>query len=154
MKRVIKTLNEMSFDLPDNYEIIEERYKLENGQGFIHRENYVSNEGKVISLFEIHREPEEFLESYLSLTERYKEVTDFYELEKQFSLKVNDFNFPVFVIKGFHDKLIYVIQIFVNCGDRLGCFMINIENFNSDVKSLIKENSLLSDLVKILRTIE
>lgn len=154
MKRVIETLNEMSFDLPEGYKPTEDRYKLENGQGFLHRENYLSNDGKVISLFEIHRDPNEFLENYLSLAERYKVVTNAYELKKQASLKINDFTFPIFIIRGFTEKVIHIIQVFINCGDCLGCFMINVENYSDDIKEMIRLNPLFSDLVKLLRTIE
>lgn len=153
MKRVIDTLNNMSFDLPEGWALTEDTYNLQNGQGFINKENYLKD-GKVISFFEVHRDPDEFLESYTSLTEKYKSISDRFELENQFSLKANGFNFPTYVIKGYHNKLIYLVQVFINCGDCLGCFMIYIDKYDSDVKKMIKDNPLFGDLVKILRTIE
>ena len=154
MKRVIKTLNEMSFDLPEGWQVTSDQYKLSNGQGFINRENYLSKTGKVISLFELHRDPEEFFEYYQKLVENYNKVTDMYELEKQFTLKIGEFDFPVYIIKGFRQKLIYVLQAFVNCGDRLGCFIINIDKVSENPKDMIKQNEVFAELVKILRTVE
>ena len=154
MKRIIKTLNEMSFVLPEGWEVTEDKYKLSNGQGFINRENYLSKSGKVISLFELHREPDEFFEYYQKLVEGYSKVTDMYELEKQFTLKFGDFEFPTYIIKGFRESLIHILQVFVNCGDRLGCFIINIDKVSDDPKEMIKNNETFSALVKILRTVE
>lgn len=154
MKRIVKTLNEMSFDLPEGWSVTADRYKLMNGQGFINRENYLSKEGKVISLFEIHRDPDEFFEYYQKLVESYSKVTDMYELEKQFTLKFGDFEFPTYIIKGFRDNLIYILQVFVNCGDRVGCFMINIDKVCDSPKDIIKQNPTFESLVKILRTVE
>ena len=91
MRRVIETLNEMSFLLPEGYEVTKDRYDIVNGQGFINRENYLSKEGRVISLFEIHRDPDEFFDYYQSLVESYKKVTDKFELACQFNVKLNDF---------------------------------------------------------------
>ena len=76
MKRIIETLNEMSFDLPEGWEVAQDRYNLSNGQGFINRENYLSRDGKVISLFELHRDPDEFFEYYQKLVESYSKVSD------------------------------------------------------------------------------
>ncbi len=154
MKRVIDTLNDMSFDLPETYSVTEDKYSLMNGQGFINKENYLSKDGKVISLFEIHRDPDDFFEYYQTLVENYKTITDKFELEKIINLKLNEYIFPMFVIKGYRDKLIYVIQVFINCGNCLGCFIITLNKFNSDIKQLAKENVLFNDLIKILRTIE
>ena len=154
MRRVIKTLNEMSFELPKGYEVSKDKYQLMNGQGFFNRENYVSLDGKVISLFEVHRDPDEFLQGYKELSKKYTDVTDKYELCKSFSFKVGDFIFPAFVIRGYNEKLLYVVQIFVNCGNCLGCFMINIDNWSNNVRKSIEDNVLLNDLIKILRTIE
>lgn len=94
------------------------------------------------------------MEYYTSLAEKYNSVTDRYELINQFALKVNDFNFPVFVIKGYREKLMYLVQVFINCGDCMGCFMIYVDKYDSDVKKLINMNPLMKDLVKILRTVE
>lgn len=154
MKRIIKTLNEMSFDLPEGWDVTSDQYRLTNGQGFINRENYLSKTGKVISLFELHRDPDEFFEYYQKLVESYNNVTDMYELENQFTLKIGEFEFPCYIIKGFRDKLIHVLQVFVNCGDRLGCFIANIEKVSQNPKEMIRENEVFSALVKILRTVE
>lgn len=154
MKRVIDTLNNMSFELPKGYHVTKDRYEIANGQGFHNKENYLSDDGKVISFFEIHRDPDEFFEYYNSLAEKYNSVTDRFELESSFSFKVNDFNFPVYIIKGYREKLIYLVQVLINCGDCLGCFMIYIDKIDSDIKKLISINPIFSDLVKILRTIE
>lgn len=154
MKRVIDTLNEMSFDLPSDYHVATDKYDLVNGQGFYNRENYLSDDGKVISFFEIHRDPDEFIESYTSLSESYKKLTDKFELVSNFNLKLGEYLFPVFVIKGFQDKLIYTMQVFINCGDCMGCFMITINTFDSDIKALLKKEKVFADLVKILRTVK
>lgn len=154
MKRIISTLNEMSFDLPQGWSVTADRYNLSNGQGFINRENYLSKSGKVISLFEIHRDPDEFFEYYQTLLEDYSKVTDMYELEKQFTLKFNDFEFPAYIIKGFRDTLIRTLQVFVNCGDCLGCFMITLDCFDDNIKEMISKNETFLALTKILRTVE
>lgn len=154
MRRVIDTLNEMSFELPENYHVTTDRYDLVNGQGFYNRENYLSDDGKVISFFEIHRDPDEFIESYMALTESYKKLTDKFEIASQFNLKLGEYVFPTFVIKGYHDKLIYTMQVFINCGDCMGCFMITLNTFDPDIKSLLKKEKIFADLVKILRTVE
>ena len=154
MKRVIDTLNEMSFELPEGWAVTSDKYKLMNGQGFINRENYLSESGKVISLFEIHRDPDEFFQSYQGLVEKYNKVTDMYELAKQFPLKFGEYVFPVYIIKGFRETLIHILQVFVNCSDRLACFMITIDKVSDNPKEMIKENELFGELVKILRTVE
>ena len=154
MRRVIDTLNSMSFELPKGYKVTADKYDLVNGQGFINKENYLSEDGRVISFFEIHRDPSEFLQSYQALTERYKTVTDKFELAGQFNVKLGEFVFPIYIIKGYHDKLIYTVQAFVNCGDCLGCFMACIGSFDDDIKALIKKEPLLADIIKILRTVE
>lgn len=154
MRRVIDTLNEMSFELPEGYHLTKDKYHLANGQGFYNRENYLSDDGNVISFFELHRDPDEFIESYTSLTESYKKLTDKFDLAGNFNLKIGEFVFPTFVIKGYHDKLIFIMQVFVNCGDCLGCFMITLKTFDSDIKKLLKEEPIFADLVKILRTVE
>ena len=154
MKRIIDTLNEMSFDLPDGWQVTSDKYNIANGQGFLNKENYLSDDGRVISFFEIHRDPDDFFESYNSLTAKYNKLSDRFELEKQFSMKIGDFNFPVYVIKGYHEKLIYIVQVFINCGDCLGCFMITLTHFDDNIKKVIAESPLFSDLIKILRTVE
>ena len=154
MRRVIDTLNEMSFELPSDFAVTEDKYSLMNGQGFINKENYLSKYGQVISLFEIHRDPDEFFEYYSTLVENYKTITDKFELEKIINLKIGEFAFPMYVIKGFRDKLIYIIQVFINCGDCVGCFMITTNKFTSDIKKLAQESPLFNSLIKILRTVE
>lgn len=154
MKRTIKALNNLSFDLPEGWEVSSDRYRLSNGQGFINKENYLSKNGKVISLFELYRDPNEFFEYYQKLVESYNKDRDFCQLENQFTLKFGEYEFPVYIIKGMRENVIYTLQVFVNCGDRLGCFMINIDNISQDPKELIKANQTFSALCKILRTIE
>lgn len=154
MKREIKSLNEMTFELPEKYQLIEDKYHLFNGQGFINSENYLSDDGKVISFFEIHRQPEEFLKYYQSLTKKYKGSIDKVELAKTFTLKVSGFKLPVYVLKGCDEQTIYIFQVFINCGDCLGCFMVSLENYDYDIKTLIDSNPILQDLVEILRTVE
>lgn len=154
MKRVVGTLNEFSFELPTGYGVTSDRYMLQNGQGFLHRENYLSQNGNVISLFEVHRNPEEFLEKYKLLTKSYRQFSDKYELCKFFYLKIKNETFPVFIIRGYHKKLLYVMQVFVECDDCLGCFMINLKNYDKDFSNIRKNNEIFEDLIKLLRTIE
>lgn len=154
MRRVIDTLNEMSFELPEGYSVSKDKYNLVNGQGFINKENYLSKDGQVISLFEVHRDPDEFFEYYTALVENYKNITDKFELVKFVRLNIKGFSFPMYVIKGYNDKLIYNLQVFINCGDCLGCFMITLTRFNSDIKQLAQESKLFKDLIDILRTVE
>lgn len=154
MKRVINSLNEISFDLPEDWQVTEDRYILSNGQGFLNRENYLSKSGKVISLFEVYRDPDEFFEYYQKLVEDYTEEKDGYKLEKQFTLKLGEFEFPVYIIKGFKEIEFFFLQAFVNCGDRLACFMITLDKVCENPKEMIKQNETFSALVKILRTVE
>ena len=67
MKRIILSLNEMSFELPKGWSLTKDKYNLSNGQGFLNKENYLSESGKVISFFEVHRDPDEFFDSYQKL---------------------------------------------------------------------------------------
>ncbi len=154
MKRVILSLNEMSFQLPSGWNLTKDKYKLTNGQGFINKENYLSDSGKVISLFEIHRDPDEFFESYQSLLEDYSHVSDSFTLEKQLTLRFDDFEFPAYIIKGVDDKIIRTLQVFVNCGDCLGCFMVMLEHYDPDIKVMMKSDEGVRGIVSILRTIE
>ena len=154
MKRVIKSLNEMSFVLPSKYHLTEDKYHLANGQGFINTENYLSDDGKVISFFEIHRDPDEFLKYYQSLTKKYNEKQDGVELQKTFTLRVAGFVLPVFIIKVCGEKPMYIFQVLVNCGDCMGCFMTSIGKYIDDTKTMIDSNVVLQDLVEILRTVE
>lgn len=153
MRRTIESLNEMSFDLPEDFSLTTDKYSLENGQGFINTENYLSQTAGVISLFEVHRDPEEFFVYYDSLMKDLTKVTGKSELKEQLKLKVGDFVFPTYVIKGFSGKVIYTIQIFVNCGDCLACFMITLDHYKN-FKTTMKESPLLSALVKLLRSVE
>lgn len=154
MRRTIKSLNEMSFELPSDWEVTEDRYKLSNGQGFINKENYLSKGGKVISLFEVHRQPSEFLSHYQNLVEEYNKVTDFYKLEKQLTLKFGEYQFPTYIIKCSKDRPMYIVQVFVDCGDALACFIINIDKYFENPKDIIQNNEAFSGLVKILRTVQ
>ena len=46
MNRVFEELNEMSFDLPEGWNVSTDKYNLMNGQGFINIENYTTyNQG-------------------------------------------------------------------------------------------------------------
>ena len=153
MKRVIESLNEMSFDLPEGFTISADKYKLFNGQGFINKENYISPEGKVLSFFEIQRDPNEFYEHFHNLVENYNEKRDALKLIKQFSITANDFNFPIYIIKGVKNST-FIVHVFINCGDGLGCFIFNIEHFEEDKRALISKNKLFAQVAQILRTIE
>lgn len=154
MKRVFDTLNEMSFTLPEGYHLTNDTYTLPNGQGFINKENYLSDEGEVISFFELHRSKDEFFDSYDNLCKDAKTLSHKYQLEKNFSIRLGDFVFPVYIIKGFDQKLIYVVQIFIDCGDCMGVLMFNIKNPSGQVKDLISNNKIFADAVKILRSVQ
>lgn len=154
MKRIIDTLNEMSFHLPDDWSVSEDKYNIMNGQGFINKENYVSKSGKVISLFEIHRNPDEFFESYQQLVESYDEDRDAMVFEREFSVKANDFSFPVYILKGIKQPTFYLAQVFVNCGDCLACFMLTLDQYSTNNRELLSNNQAFSTLANILRTIE
>lgn len=154
MKRVIKSLNNMSFNLPEGWDVSKDMYNITNGQGFINKENYLSKNGKVISLFAIFRDPDEFFENYQSLVENYSVTTDEFMLEKELSLKFGEFSFPVYIIKGLRENVIYTAQVFVNCGDCLGCFMFTLDQIADNSKELISKNQTFSALTDILRTIE
>ena len=155
MIRVINSLNEMSFELPEDYAPVKDKFQLNNGQGFVNTENYLSKkDGRVISLFEIHREPKEFVKYYTSPTQKYKLEFDKVELSKKFTLKVSGLEVPTFVLRGSGEKERYILQTFIDCGDCLACFMITIENFSQNIKSLIDQNPVLQDLVFILRSVK
>ncbi len=154
MRRIILSLNEMSFELPKGWAVTKDKYKLSNGQGFINKENYLSESGRVISLFEIHRDPDEFFESYQKLLDDYAHVTDSFTLEKQFTLRFNDFEFPAYIIKGVNDQIIRNLQVFVNCGDCLGCFMVMIESYSNELRQMIQQDEGVAAVAKILRSVE
>ena len=154
MKRTINTLNDMSFTLPEGWAVTADRYDLMNGQGFLNKENYLSQNGKVISLFEIHREPNEFFENYQALVKSFNEKNESVIFEREFILKFNGFSFPVFILKGIKQPIIYTVQVFVNCGDKLGCFMLTIDTLSEDNKELIANNEAFLELTKILRTVQ
>ncbi|MBE7073640.1 MAG: hypothetical protein E7379_00905 [Clostridiales bacterium] len=153
MKRVIEDLNEMSFCLPDGWVISTDKYFLQNGQGFINCENYISPENKVVSLFQIQRDPDEFFEHYHNLVGSYDEKKDEFVLVKQFSILVNGFSFPLYILKGVKQD-VYIVEIFINCGDALGCFIFKIENFDDDKQKLLEKNQIMKQVSQILRTIE
>ncbi len=154
MKRIIDSLNNMSFILPEGWNVSKDKYNIINGQGFLNKENYFSDSGKVISLFEIHRNPEEFFENYQSLVEGYSENKDDVVYEKEFTLKFNGFSFPVYILKGIKIPIIYIVQVFVNCGDKLGCFMFTIDKMVENNKELIAKNETFLELTKILRSVQ
>lgn len=154
MKRTIDTLNQMSFELPKDWQVTVDKYNLVNGQGFINTENYLSQSGKVISLFEIHREPNDFFEYYQTLVENYNAQTDFMTLKREFTFRFGEYAFPVYILKGTKEPSIYIVQVFVNCGDKLGCFMLSLDNYSDDNKKLISNNPALASLTEILRTVE
>ena len=154
MKRVIMSLNEMSFDLPEGWGLTKDKYNLSNGQGFINKENYLSKSGKVISFFEIHRDPDEFFENYQNLLNDYPHVTDNFSLERQFTFRFNGFEFPAYIIKGVGEKIIRTLQVFVNCGDCLGCFMVIVDNYSEDLKEMTRQDEGVRAISKILRTVE
>ena len=143
----------MSFDLPDNYSLVEDKFRIMNGQGFINTENYLSTEGRVISLFEVHRNAGEFLKYYTSLTQKYNAKLDKVELAKNFTLKVGEFMIPIYVLKG-SEGGVYFVQVFVNCGDAVACFMVDVANFDGTIKTLVEGNPVMKDVVSILRTIQ
>lgn len=154
MKRVIETLNDMSFTLPDGWNVTSDKYNIMNGQGFINRENYLSKNGKVISLFEIHREPDEFFEYYQELVANFNEKYDSVIFERDFSIKFGEFAFPVYILKGVKEPTIYIVQVFVNCGDKLGCFMFTMNECLENSKEMISKDEIFSALTQILRTVE
>ena len=128
MKRIINSLNEMSFSLPEGWQVSKDKYNLINGQGFINKENYLSLEGEVISLFEVYRQPDEFFRYYQTLVENYDEKVNDVILYREFSIKFGDFSFPVYILQGTKQPTIYMVQVFINCGDKLGCFMFSMKN--------------------------
>lgn len=154
MKREFKTLNDMSFSLPEGWVVSSDKYNLENGQGFFNTENYISPNGKVISFFEIYQQGEDFIEGYKKLTSSYTQKRDKVVLERQFNIKLNGFSFPVFVLRGFGDKVIYNVQVFIDCGSKLGCLMFYIDNVYEDDKKTIASSPLFMEAIKILRTVE
>ena len=154
MKRVIMSLNEMSFELPKGWALTKDKYNLQNGQGFINKENYLSQSGKVISFFEIHRDPDDFFENYQNLLNDFSHVSDTYTLERQFVFRFNGFDFPAYIIKGMGNKIIRTLQVFINCGDCLGCFMVILENYYDNLKEMVQKDEGVNALTKILRTVE
>lgn len=154
MKREFSTLNDMTFVLPEGWVVSKDKYSLENGQGFFNTENYISPKGQVISFFEIYQNGEEFIESYKSLTSSFTQKRDKFTLAKQFNIKLNGFSFPVFILKGVQDKVIYNVQVYIDCGDKMGCLMFYIDNVFDDDKQTISSSPLFVDAVKILRTVE
>lgn len=153
MKRIIEDLNEMSFDLPDGWKVSNDKYNLMNGQGFINCENYITSDNEVVSLFEIQREPDEFFESFHNLTINFNIKQDGLALAKQFSINVNGFSFPVYILHANRENK-YIVQIFINCGDCLGCLIFNINHFEEDKKALMNKNPLFKQVAQLLRTVE
>lgn len=154
MKREFETLNNMSFSLPKGWVVSSDKYNLENGQGFFNKENYISKEGKVVSFFEVFQNGEKFIESYKHLTSSFTEKKDGVILAKQFNIRLNDFSFPIFILKGVKDKVIYNVQAFIDCGDKMGCLMFYIDKVFDDDKQTISQNPLFMNIIEILRTVE
>ena len=155
MKRIIESLNEMSFDLPEGWALSDDVYSLPNGQGMINKENYVSNDGEVISLFEVHRDPDDFFRYYDELLSNYQSLTQKYALEKKCNLKVGEFILPTYVIKCFENgENSFLMQVFVSCGDCLACFMVKLSEFGGNMKKLTRGDPLVKALINLLRTVE
>ena len=154
MKRIIDSLNEMSFTLPQGWEVTTDKYTLLNGQGFINKENYLSQSGKVISLFAIHRNPDEFFQYYDQLVENFDEKVYSVVFEKSFSIKFHEFSFPVYILKGTKEPAMYIAQVFIDCGDKLACFMFNIDKFADNNKDTIFGDETFTAVAQILRTLE
>ena len=154
MNRVFEELNEMSFDLPEGWNVSTDKYNLMNGQGFINIENYITMEGKVVSFFQVQRDPDEFFEHYHNLMLGYDEKKDGLEFVSQFPILVNDFEFPVYFLRATREKVTYIVQIFINCGDCLGCLIFNIDSYDEDKKKLLKNNKVFKEATMLLRTVE
>ena len=58
------------------------------------------------------------------------------------------------IIKGFNQKLIHIVQIFIDCGDCMGVLMFNIDSVEDEVKDMIAKNKIFADAVKILRSVK
>jgi len=151
MKRIIEDLNEMSFELPNGWNVSNDKYNLVNGQGFINCENYITSNNEVVSLFEVQRDPDEFFENFHNLTLNFNKEQDGLELIKQFSINSNGFSFPVYILKAEREDK-YIVQIFINCGDCLGCLIFNIKQYE-DKKTLMK-NHLFKEVCQLLRSVE
>ena len=67
---------------------------------------------------------------------------------------MGDFVFPVYIIKGFDQKLIHVVQIFIDCGDCMGVLMFNIKDSSGDVKEMIANNKVFQDALQLLRSVQ
>lgn len=154
MKREFKSLNNMSFVLPEGWVVSSDKYNLANGQGFFNRENYISPNGGVVSFFEIYQNGEEFLQHYKSLTSKFTQDREGVVLEGQFNIKFNGFSFPVFILKGEKDRVIYNVQVFIDCDDRIGCLMFYIDNLYEDEKTTISSSPLFMDVINILRSVQ
>lgn len=144
----------MSFELPQGWNKSKDIYSLPNGQGMVNIENYLSDQGEVISLFAVERDPDEFLQSYNRVAKNLDNITGKFSVLRCPSIKYNGFIFPVYIISGHGDKNLLMVQVFVNCGDCLGCFMTNIHKFNGSFNEAIKTEHVLGQLVKILKSIE
>lgn len=153
MKRVFERLNEMSFVLPKGYSVSTDKYNLPNGQGFINTENYLSINGNVLSFFEIYRNANEFFESYDSV---YKDqaYSKNVKLEKTFKLRLGEYVFPIYILNFENEKKLYTVQVFIDCGDCLGCIMFQIDKISSDLKTIISQNKIFQEVVKLLRSVE
>lgn len=154
MKRVIDGLNEMSFELPKGWVLSKDVYTLPNGQGMINKENYVSEQGEVISLFEVHRDPEDFFEYYENLLRGFPKYTQKYEVAMQEQMELEGFVMPVYIIRGYGEQKFLMAQVFVDCGDCLACFMIYLSKLGKDLQDTIDSNHVFGQLIDLLRTVE
>ncbi len=153
MERVIESLNEMSFALPEGWQLTNDIYSLPNGQGMTNKENYLSRKGEVISLFEVHRDPDEFFDYYDNFTKKLNLFSHKYILAGKTKIKLGEFIFPSYVIKDL-DNNVFTMQVFVNCGDCLAAFMIKLDKYYDNIKDTISHNHILGELIKLLRTVQ
>ncbi len=153
MKRIIESLNEMSFTLPEGWSLTKDVYSLPNGQGMTNKENYLSSIGEVISLFEVHRDPDDFFDYYDNFTSKLELLSQKYILAGKTKLKLGEFIFPIYVIKDLDNKFL-TMQVFVNCGNCLGCFMIKLDKYSENINDTISKNHILGELIKLLRTVQ
>ena len=105
-------------------------------------------------MFAIHRDPDEFFESYDRVVTNIDNISGKYTLISCPALKANGFVFPTYIIRGHGDKPLITVQVFCNCGDCLACFMVNLKEMPSKFSEAVKSEKVLADLVKILKTIE
>ena len=153
MERKFDDLNEMKFTLPEGWMVTGDVYSLPNGQGMINKENYLSEDGDVISFFAVHRDPDDFFTYYDSFLDNISKHSQKYQLVGKYNVRLGEFVFPTYVLKGL-EKEFYSLQTFVNCADCLGCFMVSLKHFDGNIRSALKKEQVLVSLVEILRSVE